>query len=250
MNFQERKQIILQLLTEKGSADVKEIASRLHTSEITVRRDLAVLAEKGLLYRTHGGAMQVGLAKDPFNFAQKAAVNAERKDHICEIAARQIQDGEVIFLDCGSTLFRLCPFIREKRIQVITNSLPVVYELINSSVRINLVGGEIDPDRQAVHGVIALEHIARYRASKAFIGVDGLSLASGLSAFSEKEASMALAMSRKAQQVFLLCDSGKLEKEKYFPFAPLSLVHTLITDSLAEQQLLERYRQAGLRVLQ
>jgi DeoR family fructose operon transcriptional repressor len=194
--------------------------------------------------------MQVGLVKDPFNFAQKAAVHAERKDHICEIAARQIQDGDVIFLDCGSTLFRLCPFIREKRIQVITNSLPAVYELINSSVRLNLVGGEIDPDRQAVHGVIAQEHIARYRANKAFIGVDGLSLASGLSAVSEKEASTAMAMARQAQQVFLLCDSGKLEKEQYFPFAPLSLVHTLITDSFAEKTLLERYRQEGLRVLQ
>lgn len=249
MNFQERKGIILKAIEEKGSVGVSELAVITQASEITVRRDLATLAEKGLIYRTHGGAMQVGLTKDPFNFAHKAAVNAERKDYICQLAARHIHDGDVIFMDCGSTIFRLCPLIREKRIKVITNSLPVVYELINSQVSLNLVGGEIDSDRQAVHGLIAEEHIARYQATKAFIGVDGLSLAKGLSALSEKEASIALAIANHANQVFLLCDSGKLEQDKYFPFAPLSLVHTLVTDREIEAGLAQRYRQAGLEVI-
>ena len=249
MNFQERKQIILRVVEEKGSTDVKELADLLQTSDITVRRDLSVLAEKGLIFRTHGGAMKVELARDPFKFKNKAAVNAEKKDYICQIAARQILDNDIIFLDCGSTLFRLCQFIRNKPIKIITNSLPVVYELMNSQVQLNLIGGEIDRERQAVHGTMAVEHITRYRVTKAFIGVDGISLKNGLTANSEKEASIAMAMAKKAKQVYLLCDSSKFENDKYFSFAPISLVHTIITDTAANPEVIAQYRKQGVEVL-
>lgn len=248
MAFQNRKQTILALIQEQGSAEVNELATLLNTSEITVRRDLGTLAADGLVYRTHGGAMRVDLAKNPVDFVHKSARNAEQKDHICRLAAQEIQDGDTILLDCGSTVFRLCPFIRNKSIRVITNSLPIVYELINSAVTINLVGGEVDAERQAVHGEIAREHIARYRADKAFIGVDGLSRVNGLSAGSEKEASIALALARQATHVYLLCDTSKLERESYFQFAPLTLVNTLITDSRADESVLNGYREV-IRVL-
>jgi DeoR family transcriptional regulator, fructose operon transcriptional repressor len=249
MNFQKRKQLILNVLDEKGSADVKELAEKLSTSEITVRRDLATLSEKGLLFRTHGGAMKVGLSKDPFNFFHKASMNADRKDHICQIAASLIDDGDTIFLDCGSTLFRLCPFIKEKKIKVITNSLPALYELSSTALEINLVGGEVDKERQAVHGTMAIEHIQRYKATKAFIGVDGISVKNGLSANSEKEATIATAMSANARHTILLCDSSKLENDRYFPFAPVSMVNTLITDYEAKDAVLALYRKKGLEVL-
>ncbi len=248
MAFQNRKQIILSLIHERGSAEVAELAQLLNTSEITVRRDLSMLAADGLVYRTHGGAMRVDLAKNPVDFVNKSARNAVEKDHICRLAAQEIQEGDTIFLDCGSTVFRLCPFIRNKSIRVITNSLPIVYELINSSVTLNLVGGEVDAERQAVHGEIAREHIARYRADKAFIGVDGLSRANGLSAGSEKEASIAIALARQATHVYLLCDSSKLERESYFQFAPITLVNTLITDFRADENVLAGYREL-IRVL-
>ncbi len=249
MNFQNRKQLILQTVEARGSADVRELAELLQTSEMTVRRDLGQLAASGLLYRTRGGAMKVSAATDSFRFANKAAVNAERKDYICQLAAQTIEEGDVIFMDCGSTVFRLCPFIRHKRIAVVTNSLPVVAELMGSDVAVNLVGGEVDKERQAVHGLMAEEHIARYRANRAFIGVDGISLAKGLSANSEKEASTAVAMAKQATTTYLLCDSSKLETEKYFYFAPLTLFNVLITDDEANPEQIGAYRRAGVSVL-
>lgn len=248
MAFQNRKQTILQLVSERGSIEVAELATLLSTSEITIRRDLGLLATDGLIYRTHGGAMRVDLARNPVGFINKSARNAEQKDHICRLAAQEIQDGDVLFVDCGSTLFRLCPFIQHKTIRVITNSLPVVYELANTAVTLNLVGGEVDADRQAIHGAMALEHIARYRADKAFVGVDGVSLAKGLSANSEKEAGMMLAMAHRAAHTYLLCDSSKLEKDAYFQFAPLSLVNTLITDPGIDPAALAGY-ESRLRVM-
>ena len=249
MNFQHRKRLILQTIENHGSADVQELADLLQTSTMTVRRDLVQLSASGLLYRTRGGAMNIGLATDTQRFAHKTAVNADRKDYICRIAAGEIQEGDIIFMDCGSTVFRLCPFIRHKRITVVTNSLPVVAELMHSDVSVNLVGGEVDKDRQAVHGLMASEHITRYRANRAFIGAGGISLQNGLSANGEREASTTIAMARQSEKTYLLCDSSKLETDNYVNFAPLNLFTVLVTDNLADADVLLRYRQAGITVM-
>lgn len=249
MNFQQRKQFIVQTVEERGAADVSELADLLQTSEMTVRRDLVQLAATGLVYRTRGGAMKVSLATDKHRFANKTAVNPERKDYICQRAAQEIQEGDVIFMDCGSTVFRLCPFIRNKRITVITNSLPVVAELMDSGVSINLAGGEVDKERQALHGLMVEEHIARYRANRAFIGVDGISLQNGLSANGEREASITMAMARQSEKVYLLCDSSKLETDKYLKFAPLSLFDVLVTDNEANPAIVAAYQQTEVTVI-
>jgi len=247
MNFQKRKNIILAILDERGEVTVKQLADELAISEITIRRDLTALTADGLVYRTHGGIMKVELTKIPFHFANKAAINVEEKDNICRLAAKEILEGDIIFMDCGSTVFRLCQFIRNKKIHVITNSLPVVYELMNSAVKINLVGGEIDPERQAVHGRIAEEHIARYKADRAFIGVDGISVENGLSAFSEIEAGITLAMFANSATSYLLCDVSKVGKDKYFQFAPLSALDVMITNKKTSET--EQIENAGIRVL-
>ena len=175
MNFQKRKQAILQSLTDTGEADIKPLAAALKVSEITIRRDLNQLAADGLLRRTHGGAIKVAPHNLPFPFANKAAINVKAKEAIARRAAAGINDGDIIFLDCGSTVFHLCPFIKNKKIRVITNSLPILHELQDSRVSINLIGGEFDAERQAIHGKMAEYHIAKYRANRAFLGIDGIS---------------------------------------------------------------------------
>lgn len=247
MSYQSRKQKILKIVEEQGEADVKELAQKVETSEITIRRDLALMAADGLIFRTHGGAMRLSLANIPASFEQKVAANIEQKDYIARLAAQEIRDGDIILMDCGSSVFRLCQFIKNKQIKVITNSLPVIYELSNTEVSINLIGGELDNKRQAIHGKIAIEHIQRYRADKAFVGVDGISSENGLSAASEKEAEITTAMSSHAQLTYLLCDSSKLGKEKYLRFAPLSIVDVLVTNEVSEK--LKPYQDLGIRIL-
>jgi DeoR family fructose operon transcriptional repressor len=247
MNFQKRKKIILDKIAETGEASVKELADEIGISEITIRRDLLTLAGDGLVYRTHGGAIRLDLVKTPANFTNKIASNAEAKDHICRLAARFIQDGDTIFMDCGSTVFRLCQFLKNKEIRVITNSLPVLHELIDSAVKINLVGGEVDKERQAVHGKMAEEHIARYHFDKAFVGVDGISLLNGLSAHSELEAGITLTAAAHADETYLLCDVSKIGKDKYLQFAPASLVDVIVTNKKTDAVL--ELENSGLKVI-
>jgi DeoR family fructose operon transcriptional repressor len=246
MNFPKRKQKIIEQLNQIGEVDIKQLATELNISEITVRRDLNQLAADGLLYRTHGGATKVNPFEKPHSFVNKSAQNAAVKDAICRLAAMQINDGDVIFMDCGSTVFRLCQFIKNKKIKVITNSLPVVYELQNSTVTVNVIGGELDKERQAVHGTTAIEHIQKYRATKAFLGVDGIS-ETGLFANSEHEASITTAFAANSAYTYILCDAGKIGRETYLNFAELDMINAIITNADANQ--LKAIKKKGITVL-
>lgn len=248
MNFQERKKKILAALDETESLSVFELAEILESSPATIRRDLGDIAEEGLLIRTHGGAMKL---ENPVltGFSEKSAVNNPTKELIAEKAASYVQDGDIIFLDCGSTVFGMCRFLTKKSIRVITNSLPILAELIDvPSIQINLIGGELNKARKAVHGDKAVQHINGYHAHKAFIGVDGLSAENGLTAHSEHESTITTAFIRNTGQVLLLCDASKIGKDSYVKFAELSAIHTLITDAGADAAKISELRQSGLNV--
>lgn len=246
MNAQKRKQIIITELSERGEVDIKALALSLDISEITVRRDLNQMAADGLLYRTHGGAMKVNPLEIPHDFSHKAAKNVEAKDKICRAAAEQIADGDIIFMDCGSTVYRLCQFIKNKRIKVITNSIPVIFELQNSSVSLNIIGGEFDTERQAMHGRVAHQHISFYKATKAFLGVDGIS-PGGLFANSELEADITQAFAAHSAKTILLCDETKIGKETYLRFADVDVINTIITNSKARD--LATFKKRGIEVI-
>jgi len=246
MNFPKRKQLLLQKLDQTGEVDIKQMAEELKVSEITIRRDLNQLADDGLLYRTHGGAMKVDPLAVPHQFVNKAAKNVEAKDAICRAAANFIVDGDIIFMDCGSTVYRLCQFIKNKKIKVITNSIPVVFELQNSQVSLNIIGGEFNAERQAVHGKIANEHIARYHATKAFLGVDGISK-NGLFANSELEADITEAFARHSATTFLLCDETKIGKETYLKFGDLKMIDSVVTNSKSDE--LTHLKKKGIEII-
>ncbi|WP_426587807.1 DeoR/GlpR family DNA-binding transcription regulator [Mucilaginibacter sp. R-33] len=246
MNFPKRKQKIIEQLSLSGEVDIKQLAAELNISEITARRDLNQLAADGILYRTHGGATKVNPHEKPHSFVNKSAQNAAVKDAICRRAASQITDGDIIFMDCGSTVFRLCQFIKNKKIKVITNSLPVVYELQDTAVSVNIIGGELDKERQAVHGTTAIEHIQKYRATKAFLGVDGISEA-GLFANSEHEASITTAFAANSAFTYILCDASKISKETYLNFAGLDIINAIITD--ADPERLNGFKESGIVIL-
>jgi len=249
MDFQLRKQHLLATLEQHGTVLVAEAARQLGTTPITIRRDLALLAGQGLVVRTHGGAVRPGIARHPVGFVAKTTAHAAQKEHICRQAARHIAEGDTIFIDCGSTTFPLCALVRHRKIRVVTNSLPVLFELVGTNVQVVMAGGEVDAQRQATHGAVAVEYLQRYQVDKAFMGVDGISLRRGLSANGEQEASIYRAVAATAGHVYLLCDSSKLERDQYLQFAPLATVGTLITDPQAPAALLARYREAGLTVV-
>ncbi|WP_031527170.1 DeoR/GlpR family DNA-binding transcription regulator [Dyadobacter crusticola] len=247
MTIQERKKKILAEVYEAGSSSVFELADKMAASPATIRRDLHEIAEQGLLIRTHGGAMKPDNAVIT-GFAEKKVQRNADKERIALEAAALVRDGDTIFMDCGSTVFQMCAHLKKKaNIHVITNSLPVLAELIDvPAIRINLIGGELDKKRKAVHGQKAIEHIQSYHAAKCFIGVDGISAENGLTAHSEHESSITSAYLQNAGEAILLCDSSKIGRDSYIKFARLADVSCLITDSGIEEETRKALREKGL----
>lgn len=250
MNFQERKKKILAAVIEAGSLSVFELSDKLSMSPATIRRDLHDITEEGLLLRTHGGAMKI---ENPVltGFSDKSGVNNQNKEKIGKEAVELVGDGDTIFLDCGSTVFQMCRYLKKKNnIRVITNSLPIMAELIDiPSISINLIGGELNKSRKAVHGDKAVQHIDSYHAHKAFIGVDGISAENGLTAHSEHESTITAAFIRNAAQTFLLCDSSKVGKDSYIKFGSLAEISSLVTDKELSTGLQDQLVQKGLNVI-
>jgi len=133
---------------------------------------------------------------------------------------------------------------------VITNSLPIVSELINfPGIKLILIGGEVINERKAIYGLFADRNISSFHANKAFIGADGVSLAGGLTSYDENEASITLKMAENSDKVYLLCDSSKIEKDSFMRFAPLSAADVVITDNELDKKYLDMYKKNNVTII-
>lgn len=228
-----------------------EIMEQCKVSEITIRRDLIKLESKGLLVRTHGGAVKSRATDMLFSYDLKVSQNRQRKEEICRLAANFIEEGEIIFIDCGTTLSLITKYITHfEKLTVITTSLPVISGLFNyPNIRLSLIGGEVDIERQALYGSVAENNIDMYHADKAFIGVDGISLKKGLSSYDEKEGFITRKMIENSDEVFLLCDSSKIGKNSFVKFASVSDIHHLVTDNHIAAEQLKMYQDNGVDVI-
>jgi len=248
---EEREKIILQMLDQNGFIEISDIESQCGISAITARRDLNELAKKGFLSRTHGGAVRDESIIHLFSFAKRIDKNAENKTFISEFASQFIHNNETIIMDSGTTIFRLCSFItKRKNLRVITNSLPVVSELMKyQEIKIFLIGGEVLSERKATYGPITADHISQYHANKAFIGADGISFKSGLTVQDVNEATRIRAMIDAADEVYLLCDSTKVEKDSLYKLAPISAIDYLVTDRRISEDIVKMYQENGVSIL-
>ena len=251
MNQEQRKRVILKLLESNEAISIHEIVSNCQVSEVTIRRDLALLEKKGMLKRIHGGAVRQTAISELFGFDNGLRQNKELKTEICRLASTFIEEGDTIYMDCGTTVYLLAQFLhRFKRLRVITNSLPVVSELISSPhIRVHFIGGELDNARKALYGPTTQELLARYKADKAFIGAGGIKLSEGLSCHNEKEASITHRMAEYAEKVYLLCDSSKIEKPSYYNYSGISLIDFLVTDNKIDPSVLQMYRNEDVKVV-
>lgn len=250
-SFVSRKQIILSFLKEADYVSCKEIQDYCDVSGVTIRRDFAALEKEGLLIRTHGGAKKRKSIDYLFSYDDRIKLNKEKKEYIGRVASSLIKPHDIIFIDCGSTVsFLTKHIVKINPLTVITNSLPIVSELIGfENIKIILIGGEIDNKRKAVHGYSAIQNISQYHATKAFIGADAISLSNGLTSLNERITSITLKMAENSDQVFLLCDSTKIETDSLVKFAPLSIVSMVVTDKDVNQNTVSRYHDRGIPII-
>lgn len=205
-----RRDLILQVVQERGGMSVGALAEMLGVSTQTIRRDLDILCDGQGLRRAHG---RIELAEDRLNtpFDQRAGTNLVGKRAIAEVAAAQIPDGATLFISIGSTALSFARALRRrKELTVITNNLSAAMTLSEEvSNRIIIPGGEIRlPDRDFV-GEEVVDFFDRYRAEYAIFGTAGIDAGGGLLEFHRAEVRATERMRRNAQKSILVIDNSK-----------------------------------------
>src|SRR6516225_5228677 len=172
---EERRRAIVDFVNQNGRALVRELARKFGSSEITIRRDLELLHEHGLIYRTHGGALPIRAGSESDrDLTQRELQHPREKLKIAAAAARMIKEGQSIILDSGSTTTAVARVLRDfKQLTVITNAINIAGELAGSSVDVILTGGMLRKNSYSLVGPIAEESLRRLKADILFLGVDG-----------------------------------------------------------------------------
>ena len=243
----EREHTILNRLMVQGAVSVAHLSSELEVSEVTIRSDLSSLEERGLLSRTHGGALP---SIHPHIF-QRQNMNIEEKHRIAKAAADLVEDGDAIMIEAGTTTSLLPRYLAGKRdILIITNSIPAFESAkSNPALKIALVGGEFRDSTDSFVGRITLDTIRRFNVRCAFVGTDGFSLKSGITTHLIEGGDVISVMRERAENLVLLADSSKYGKTGVVTILPLSQINTLITDTGLPDAAKEELNQIPLHII-
>lgn len=242
----EREQYILDVLAQDGSLSVSTLARDLDVSEVTIRANLKTLEQQGLLARTWGGAKPTSM----LNVMDRVKINEKQKDRIATEAASLIHDDDRVMIEAGTTTGLIAKHLQSKRgVQIVTNSLLLLtYARGNPSIDVLLTGGEFLRETESLVGPAALEMVNGFNARIAFIGTDGFSADKGVTTRYMQGASISSAMAAKAEEVWLVADSGKYGIAGFVNVLNMSDLTGIITDKGLSEEAQELLEGSGLQV--
>ena len=172
MDRKEREAHILAALSREGSVSVAALASDLSVSEVTIRSQLATLETRGLLTRTHGGAVSTSVQ----DVLTRQASRAAEKDVIAQAAAELVRDGDRIMIEAGTTTAGIVRHLGRRRgVQIVTNStLVFAHARHNAGITVIMTGGTFHRPSESLVGPVALRAIRDFNVRLAFVGTDGV----------------------------------------------------------------------------
>lgn len=229
----ERQARIAELVAVRGRARIGELAEVFGVTEPTIRKDLSALQERGLLKRTHGGALAVHPNVDR-ELALRQEAHRVSKEAIADACVRLLRDGDSVFLDSGTSVEAVARRLAAEpgglRLSVLTNSLGVANALADvAGIDCVLLGGQLRRVDGSVVGDLALENLQRFSFSSAILGVSGFSEL-GISVGSLAEASLKAAVIERARRVVLPIDQSKVGATDFARVADLDAVDVVVMD--------------------
>lgn len=228
----ERQNRILELLKQRQALSVEELCRELYSSGSTVRRDLQILEQSGLLRRTHGGAVFIDGSDRDFPVQLRETENTSLKSLIADKALQYVRDGQTLFLDSSTTACRLAERLTGfQHIRVITNGLKTCSVLSAiPGIQVYCTGGRLRENAQSFVGAQAIEFVSRFHADVAFFSCRGIHPTGGITDSSEEEAGLKQLYIRHATRSILLCDGSKLNRQFFCKVADLSSVWQIVSN--------------------
>lgn len=239
-----RQKELLEHLGGTGTGSIEELCQKFEVSEMTIRRDLSELQEKGLLIRTHGGAKLTESTFFEISFSAKNSQFMQEKMQIAEIASTLIKPNDRIVIDSGTTAGQLTRHIGDKKLTVITNALNVATDLIDfANIDLLLCGGSLRRGIVASIGPLTVTSFNSFRCDRLFMGVDGIDANGSLTVPDMQEAMVKQAMMKMADEIYVLADHSKLGRNSLGVIGELSSVTGLITGPEADKKIVEKLRE-------
>ena len=246
---------VLRELRQAGSISVEQLCTVLGVSVATIRRDLQELESKGLLRRTHGGAVSIEpLFNEPFrhdsSFQEQIERRAGEKRRIALAAAEMVQDGDTIALTAGTTTTEVVRNIRNRSgVTVVTSTVNVAMELSKrKDLEVFVTGGFLRGDWFSLVGPAASHAISQINVDKAFLGANGIDTEKGLSSANSGEAAVNRTIVNQAKQRIAVADHSKLGAIATYRFCGANEVHVLITDTRASDEAIAPFEALGIEV--
>jgi DeoR family fructose operon transcriptional repressor len=204
-----RKQIIEEI-EKKDIAYVEELAQSLPNISIsTIRRDLKTLADEGQIELLRGGAARIKENAYETPIQTKELLHIEIKDKLAKFAASLVNDGDVIYIDSGTTVFEMIKYLKNKNIKIVTSNTKVINELEETKFTCIILGGEITKSIASIAGSITETLLTNMFFDKAFLGASGFSLTSGINTPDPKEAKKKQIVKKNSTDTYVLVDSSK-----------------------------------------
>lgn len=228
----ERKKRIVDHLKINRRATIEELLTLMDCSISTLRRDLNELENEKCLRRVHGGAELTQDLSEELSISEKTFKNIQEKEKIAQKALSKIQDGDIIFLDAGTTTAVLAELINQSELYltIVTNSVTHLSKLTNDRLIVYLLGGRVKKVTDAIIGSQALEQLSTYQFNVAFVGANGFDEQHGAMTPDHEEAAIKGLAVKQSQSAYILADSSKVGQMSFVKFANSEEVE-LITEN-------------------
>ncbi len=236
----ERQQRLIEFLKERGSANLDALSTELGVSASTVRRDLDVLEQRGLLSRTHGGAVFRGAEPEPVAppahaFAARMAAQVDAKRAIGAAAAALVEPNMTLLLDAGSTVVYAAQQITVRPIQIVTTSLAITQLFANDEqAEVTVLGGQLYPRTSAMVGAITRRALGEVFADLCFMSLAGLDESAAYN-INMAQTRVEQAMLEQADRTVLLMDASKFGRKSLVKVAELRKFDSVLADGAVEQ---------------
>lgn len=211
MLSKQRQDKILDILREKGKISFTDLAKKLNTSYATIRRDCENLESFNLVTRISKG-VELNEYKYDIDISYRQVKNISKKRKIAKRAAKFLKRGSFIFLDSGTTVNELIPYLKNLDIRVVTNGIMHLPKLIDNKVETILVGGRVKPTTRAIVSPEAIKQIKRYRFDYCFMGANAINEELGYMTPDPDEAEIKRAVIESSKVAFVLAEKSKCDK--------------------------------------
>ena len=233
MQLHPRQVRLIEQVRQHGSISVEALAEHFGVTLQTVRRDVRLLAEGGLLARFHGGVRMPGSTTENIAYRQRQHIHREAKRRIARTVAAAVPAGSSLFINIGTTTEAIAhELLGHKGLRVITNNLNVAAILSdNPECELIVAGGIVRPRDRGIVGEVTIDFIQQFKVDIGLIGISGIESDGTLRDFDYREVKVARAIIERSRQVWLAADHSKFNRPAMVELARFDEIDMLFTDA-------------------